>query len=119
MVGSNATPKHSYIISTFLVLTPGYQLFQAANNTAALKDVPKDRHGTISGLLGLSRNIGLIAGASATSIVFTLGVGTEDIAHATATAIANGMRLTFLQSFAIMVIAIIIGRPMVYVENRR
>nr|WP_165222505.1 MFS transporter [Allorhizobium pseudoryzae] len=109
-----------YMISIF-VLTPGYQLFQAANNTAALKDVPKDRHGTVSGLLGLSRNIGLIGGASATGIVFTLGVGTEDIAHATATAIANGMRMTFLQSFAMMVIAIAvtIRRPKVYAEKRR
>ena len=31
-----------YVLA-IVVLTPGYQLFQAANNTAALADVPKDR----------------------------------------------------------------------------
>ncbi|WP_336810120.1 hypothetical protein [Bosea sp. MMO-172] len=47
-----------------VVLTPGYQLFQSANNTTALAEMPKERCGTVSGLLNLSRNIGLIAGAS-------------------------------------------------------
>jgi MFS family permease len=84
-----------YVLS-ILVLTPGYQLFQAANNTAALSDVAKDRRGTVSGLLGLSRNIGLIAGASAMGLVFALGVGTTDVTQASASAIASGMRLTFL-----------------------
>ena len=78
------------------VLTPGYQLFQAANNTAALAVVPKERRGTVSGLLGLSRNIGLIAGASGMGAVFALGVGTADLPHADPAAIAAGMRLTFL-----------------------
>ncbi len=58
------------------VVTPGYQLFQAANNTAALADVPPDRRGTVAGLLNLSRNIGLIAGASVMGAVFAFGVGT-------------------------------------------
>lgn len=84
-----------YVLS-IVVLTPGYQLFQAANNTAALSDVAKDRRGTVSGLLGLSRNIGLIAGASAMGLVFALGVGTTDVTQASTLAIASGMRLTFL-----------------------
>ena len=89
-----------------LVLTPGYQLFQAANNTAALTDVPTDRRGAVSGLLALSRNIGLIAGASAMGAVFAFAVGAEDFAHATASAIASGMRMTFLLAGGMMVVAI-------------
>lgn len=89
-----------YVLS-LLVLTPGYQLFQAANNTAALSDVAKDRRGTVSGLLGLSRNIGLIVGASAMGLVFTLGVGTTDVAKAPASAIESGMRVTFLTAGAL------------------
>ncbi|OLP44999.1 MFS transporter [Rhizobium oryziradicis] len=83
-----------YVFS-IIVLTPGYQLFQAANNTAALADVAKDRRGTVSGLLGLSRNAGLIAGASLMGMLFAFGVGTTDIAHASVSAIASGMSLTF------------------------
>ena len=98
-----------YVLS-IIVLTPGYQLFQAANNTAALADVPMDRQGTVSGLLSLSRNIGLIMGASAMGAVFTFGVGMEEFAHATTSAIAAGMHLTFLLAGGMMISAIAISR---------
>lgn len=91
-----------------VVLTPGYQLFQAANNTAALADVAKDRRGVASGLLSLSRNIGLIAGASAMGAVFAYGVGTGDFAHASPQAIAGGMRLTFILAAGMMGVALAI-----------
>ncbi|WIE36252.1 MFS transporter (plasmid) [Agrobacterium tumefaciens] len=94
-----------YVIS-IIVLTPGYQLFQAANNTAALAEVSKDRRGTVSGLISLSRNIGLIAGASAMGAVFAFGVGMEEFARATASTIASGMRLTFLLAGGMMLVAI-------------
>lgn len=83
-------------IAAIIVLTPGYQLFQAANNTAALADVPKERRGMASGLLGLSRNIGLMAGASLMGAVFAHGAGTGDFIHAAPAAISAGMQLTFL-----------------------
>lgn len=88
-----------------LILTPGYQLFQAANNTAVLADVLPARRGTVSGVLNLSRNIGLIAGASAMGMVFAFGVGTGDLAHSSPAAIANGMQLTFLVASGLIVIA--------------
>jgi len=94
-----------YVLS-IMVLTPGYQLFQAANNTAALAEVAKDRRGTVSGLLSLSRNIGLITGASAMGAVFAFSVGTEEFARAAPWAIASGMRLTFLLGGGMMLAAI-------------
>lgn len=94
-----------YVLS-IIVLTPGYQLFQAANNTAALADISKDRRGTVSGLLALSRNIGLITGASAMGAVFEFAVGTEELTRATPLAIASGMRFTFLLAGALMLAAI-------------
>lgn len=97
-----------YAIS-IIIVTPGYQLFQAANNTAALASIPKDRRGTVSGLLGLSRNIGLISGASAMGAVFAFGVGSEDLAQATPLAIASGMRLTFLVAGAMMLAAVAVA----------
>ncbi|TCK41706.1 putative MFS family arabinose efflux permease [Leucobacter luti] len=52
-----------YLIA-LVILTPGYQLFLAANNTAALMKASRETRGAASGLLSLSRNLGLIAGAS-------------------------------------------------------
>lgn len=98
-----------YVLSIVL-LTPGYQLFQAANNTAVLADVAIDQRGTVSGILTLSRNMGLIAGASVMGAVFAFGVGTGDIAHAAPSAIERGMMLTFLLAGAMMIAAIGIRR---------
>lgn len=108
-----------YVLS-IIVLTPGYQLFQAANNTAALTDIAKDRRGIVSGLLSLSRNIGLIAGASGMGAVFAFGVGTDDFIHAAPAAVAAGMQLTFLLASGMMIVAIgvasmhrsLAGRPL-------
>lgn len=61
------------------------------------------RRGTASGLLGLSRNIGLISGASLMGAVFAYGAGTEDFIHATPAAISAGMQLTFLLAGALMI----------------
>jgi MFS family permease len=93
-----------YVIS-IAILTPGYQLFQAANNTAALANVPAGRRGTASGLLSLSRNIGLIAGASLMGAVFAFAVGTGDFIHAGPAAIAAGMRMTFALAGGMMLVA--------------
>lgn len=92
-------------LASIAVLTPGYQLFQAANNTAALANVPRDRRGTVSGALGLSRNVGLIAGASVMGAVFAAGVGTGAFAAATPADIAAGMRQTFLVAGGTMLAA--------------
>ncbi|MHC1548003.1 MFS transporter [Phyllobacterium sp. K27] len=88
------------------VLTPGYQLFQAGNNTAVMADVPKDRRGLVSGLLNLSRNIGLILGASVMGGIFALGVGTSDVEQALPAAITSGMRLVFILAGGMMLAAI-------------
>lgn len=94
-----------YLMS-IAVLTPGYQLFQAANNTAALAEVPVERRGTVSGALNLSRNIGLIAGASVMGAVFAAGAGSETVADATVEGVAEGMRLTFLAAGTVMLAAV-------------
>lgn len=46
------------------ILTAGYALFQTANNTGVMSSVRADERGLASGLLNLSRNLGLVTGAS-------------------------------------------------------
>ncbi|GKW26116.1 MFS transporter [Pectobacterium carotovorum subsp. carotovorum] len=94
-----------YILS-MVVLTPGYQLFQAANNTTTLADIPGNQRGTVSGLLNLSRNIGLIVGASIMGQVFALGTGTENFIHATPSSLANGLQLTFFLAGSMILAAV-------------
>jgi MFS family permease len=94
-----------YVVA-IAVLTPGYQLFQAANNTSVMAGVTKDQRGVASGLLGLSRNLGLVAGASAMAAVFAAGVGASTIDTASSSAVAHGMALTFALAGGLILLAI-------------
>ena len=96
-------------IAAIAVLTPGYQLFQAANNTAVMMDVPADQRGVISGMLNLSRNLGLITGASVMGALFALASGTADITTAPPEAVATGMGITFAVAAALIVAALAIA----------
>jgi MFS family permease len=89
-------------------MTASYALFQAANNTFVMTTIgPRDR-GAIAGMLGLGRNVGLIAGASAMGQVFAWAVGTSDAAAADPDAVAAGVRITFRVSAALIVAAMAI-----------
>lgn len=88
-----------------LVLTLGYATFQAANNTAVMAGVPGGRRGLVSGLLNLSRNLGLVAGASLLGAVFAHGVGRDDVAAAVPAAVAAGMHLTFMVATGLLLVA--------------
>jgi EmrB/QacA subfamily drug resistance transporter len=92
-----------------VVVTAGYALFQAANNTAVMTDVSQDERGVVSGMLNLSRNLGLITGASVMGAVFALASGTIDITTVPADAVATGMRVTFAVAAVLIVGALTIS----------
>jgi EmrB/QacA subfamily drug resistance transporter len=96
-------------IAPLVVLTAGYALFQAANNTAVMTATGAAQRGVTSGLLNLSRNLGLITGASAMGAVFAVASGSADVATAGAAAVAFGMRATFGVAAALIVMALAIG----------
>lgn len=91
-----------------VAVTAGYALFQAANNTAVMKDVSSDQRGVVSGLLSLSRNLGLVTGASLMGAVFALASGTDDVTAASPSAVAAGMRATFGVAGALVVMALVL-----------
>ncbi|WP_457424203.1 MFS transporter [Roseateles sp. P5_E7] len=72
------------------IVTPGYALFQAANNTAVMAEVAANQRGVVSSLLTLSRNLGLITGASAMGAVFAAG----------------GLRLSFVIATGLVAVAL-------------
>ncbi|MEW6633108.1 MAG: MFS transporter [Pseudomonadota bacterium] len=88
-----------------VVLTPGYQLFQAANNTAVMADVDSAERGVVSGMLSLSRNLGLVTGTAAMGALFAFAVGTGEIAGAAPQAVAGGMGFTFAVAAALVAVA--------------
>ena len=97
-----------YVVA-IVVLTPGYQLFQAANNTAVMADIRADQRGVTSGLLNLSRNLGLITGASVMGAVFAFASASTDITTAHPDAITTGMRATFGVAVALVALALAIA----------
>lgn len=93
-----------YVVA-LLVLTPGFQLFLTANNTAVMAAAPEDRRGMLSGLLSLSRNLGLMTGASAMAALFAALTGPLPVTQAPREAVANAFTVTFLTASGLAVIA--------------
>lgn len=81
-------------IGGLAIITAGYALFQAANTTAAMNGATSESRGVTSALLGLSRNLGLITGASAMGAVFAFGSKGEGL-FGLGTGVGAGLQLTF------------------------
>ncbi|MDR6756682.1 MFS family permease [Mycoplana sp. BE70] len=100
--------------AALIVLTPGFQLFLTANNTAVMVAVRDDQRGLLSGLLGLSRNLGFMTGASVMATLFAAAVGSSDIVATAPDVIANAFTTTFLSASGLTLLALIVaivGQP--------
>lgn len=97
-----------YILSLML-LTPGFQLFLAANNTMVMLAASDHQRGMISGLLGLSRNLGFMTGASVMGAVFAMAAGTPDIVGAAPEAIGAAFAITFQVAAGLMACALLLA----------
>lgn len=91
----------AYLLALTLI-TAGYALFQAANNTAVMRSTSDQQRGLISGMLNLSRYLGLITGASLMGAVFALGAASPNLMTARPEALARGMQFSF--AFAALLI---------------
>jgi len=104
-----ATLGISGYIAPIVVMTAGYGLFQTANNTAVMTESRPDQRGVISGMLNLSRNLGLITGASVMGAVFALASSAIDITTARPEAVATGMRITFAVAALLIAVAFVLA----------
>ena len=96
-------------IAPLVVVTAGYALFQTANNTVVMADVPPERRGVVSGMLNLARNLGLVSGASVMGAVFAFASAASDITGAQPEAVAAGLRVTFAVAGVLIVGALAIA----------
>ncbi|PKN56584.1 MAG: MFS transporter [Deltaproteobacteria bacterium HGW-Deltaproteobacteria-14] len=102
-------------IGPIAVVTVGYAMFQAANNTAVMREVAPARRGVVAGILSLSRNLGLITGASVMGAVFALATGAGDLTSAPPAAVAAGTRVTFAVAAGLVGLALavtVLGRAL-------
>ena len=96
-------------IAPIVLITSSYALFQTANNTAVMANISPDQRGGISGMLNLSRNLGLITGASLMGAVFAMGAATSDLLKAPPEAVVSGMRVTFAVAAGLISLALAIA----------
>ena len=96
-------------VAEIVVITAGYALFQAANNTAIMTHVGPRQRGVIAGMLGLSRNLGLITGASVIGALFAFASAASDVTTARPAAVASGMRVTFAAAAVLCAAALAIA----------
>jgi MFS family permease len=96
-------------VAPLVVITGSYALFQAANNTAVMTNIRPDQRGVISGVLNLSRNLGLITGASVMGTVFATGAASANLMTAPPEALVSGMRLTFAVATGLLLLALAIA----------
>ncbi len=104
-----ATLGSAGFVIPIAIITASYALFQAANNTAVMTDVAADQRGVIAGMLTLSRNLGLITGASAMGAVFAFASRAGALAPTGTQAVVTGMRVTFAVAGALVVVALVIA----------
>jgi EmrB/QacA subfamily drug resistance transporter len=93
-------------VAPIVILTTAYALFQTANNSVVMKDIRPEQRGVVSGLLNLSRNLGLLTGAAVMGTIFARASATADISKAGPDAIATGMRTTFAIAAVLIFIAL-------------
>lgn len=105
-------------LAPLVLLTAGYALFQAANNTAVMVDVSPQQRGVVCGVLGLSRNLGLISGASLMGAVFAVGTASGNLLQAPAQAVAQGMQVTFAVAAGLIAVALLIATLSQIVSRR-
>lgn len=82
-------------VAPIAIMTAGYALFQAANNTGLIASAPSGERGVVSAMVGLARNLGLITGASALGAVFAATSGLSVLSALRPEAAATGLHVTF------------------------
>jgi MFS family permease len=100
------------------LLTAGYALFQTANNKSVMAGAGIDR-GLVSGLLNLSRNLGLVTGASLLGAIFAALSG--EMNAAAPAAVTYGMHATFCVAALLVAVALglaLAGRRRVHPQPR-
>lgn len=97
-----------YVLALMLV-TPGFALFMAANNTGVMMAAPEAHKGMLSGLLGLSRNLGLMLGAALLPLLFAWLLGAGGLSHSSRQAMDQAFATTFLAAAGLCLLTLLLA----------
>lgn len=107
----------SYVIP-ITVTCFGYALFQTSNNAAVMSGVGAGERGVIAGLLNLSRNLGLVTGASLMGAIFAAASAeAASRAQLNSTAAARGMQVTFEVATVLVLVALLLSLVQLHVAR--
>lgn len=106
-----------YVVALALT-TPGFQLFLAADNTAVMVDAAAEHRGLLSGLLGLSRNLGFMTGASLLPLIFASMLGDHGLTGSSAQTIGKAFSMTFFAAAGLCALAIVLAMLERYRSDR-
>jgi len=97
----------------------GYGTYLSSNNTFTMNSAGNEVKGSISGLLNLSRNLGLLTGASLMSVVFA-GVSQLSYIHsADSILVQTGLNRVYLLALLFLVIALVAQSLSILASRRR
>nr|BFD41214.1 MFS transporter [Pseudomonas sp. FFPRI_1] len=96
-------------LAPLALVTAGYALFQAANNSLVMLDVAPQQRGLSAGLLSLSRNLGLISGTAAMGALFAWISSASGITRAPPEAVGAAMRGTYGLAALLIALALILA----------
>ena len=90
-----------------VLLTPGNQLFMAANNTSVMRRAPGAHQGRVAGMLNLARNLGSVGGTALGSMLYDSAVaGADGTGAALVDAAFSGQQWAFAASAAAGAVAL-------------
>jgi len=84
----------------------GYAIFLSTNNTLTMINTLPQTRGSISGILSLSRNLGLLTGASVMSTIFASVSDITDIATADTYKVEAGLHAVYQLAIVLLIAAI-------------
>lgn len=96
-----------YIIG-LVIIGSGYATFNLANNTLAMLKVDPNNKGLFSGVLNLSRNLGLMIGASLSSNVFSIISGLGKQIQPDPNQLAHSVNMVYCFALLMLFITLII-----------
>lgn len=104
--------KATYGLTGYLLclitISIGYATFLSTNNTLTMTNTSSQTRGSVSGILNLSRNLGLLTGVAIMSTIFTLTSNITDIATANSHMVEAGLQATYQLATMLLIAAIIV-----------
>jgi MFS family permease len=100
------TGTYGYI-AALIILTPGRQMFLAATHTFIMQNAIKTEKGLVSGILNLSKNLGLLTGASLVGGVFLLRLHADSISQASPHQVSTAFTEIFIFTAIILSISLL------------